>query len=84
MVVGCIIWIIWLIIIGLISPVLGYFFGYIAGQFIEWTVGDQVIRGLNLLFNTTRFNPHMLPMICGTLGVLGSFFKSSANIKTKG
>jgi hypothetical protein len=82
--VGCILMIILFIILGLISPVLSYFFGYIAGQFIEWTVGDQVINGLNLLFNTTRFSPHMLPMICGALGVVGSFFKSSANIKTKG
>ena len=81
--VGCIVWIIGIIVLGLISPVLSYFFGYIAGQFIEWTVGDQVINGLNLLFNTTRFSPQMLPMICGALGVVGSFFKSSANIKTK-
>lgn len=80
---GCIGLIILFIVLGFISPMLSYFLGYIAGQFIEWTIGDQVINGLNLLFNTTRFSPHMLPMICGTLGVVGSFFKSSANIKTK-
>lgn len=80
---GCIVFIILYIILGLISPVIGYFLGYISGQFIEWTVGDQVINGLNFLFNTTRFSPQMLPMICGILGVFASFFKSSANIKTK-
>ena len=32
---------------------------------------------MNYLFNTTRFTTDMLPTICGTLGVIGSFFRSS-------
>ena len=79
---GCIGLIILAIVIAFISPILSFFLGYVSGQIIEWVIGGQVMDGMNLLFNTTRFTPNMLPMICGALAVIGSFFKSS-NIKTK-
>ena len=48
-----------------------------AHHILKFFIGDTVVNGMNYLFNTTRFTTDMLPTICGTLGVIGSFFKSS-------
>lgn len=65
-------------IIGIIlAPAAYYFFGWITGHLISWVFGDTFVNGMNYLFNTTRFTTDMLPTICGTLGVIGSFFKST-------
>lgn len=42
-------------------------------------VGVAVINGLNTLFGTTRFTPDIIPVVCGTLAVIGSFFKTTVN-----
>lgn len=63
-------------------PVLYFAFGCFTGFVLKWIVGDAVANGMNILFNTTRFEPSMLPAFCGALGVVGSFFKSS-NVSTK-
>ena len=70
-----------LILIGVIilGPVLFYFGGWITGHILKWLIGDTVVNGMNYLFNTTRFTVDMLPVACGTLGVIGSFFKSSVS-----
>jgi hypothetical protein len=58
------------------GPILSYLGGYITGLILQWFIGDSVVYGMNYLFNTTRFTTDMLPIMCGTLGVIGSFFKS--------
>lgn len=74
---SCVVLIILAVVAYLVSPILCFLGGCIAGSILEWAVGDLLVNGLNLLFNTTRFSTDMLPMLCGALAVIGSFFKSS-------
>ena len=80
---GCFGWLITLALLVIIEPVLYYFCGWLTGVILEWLIGDTVINGMNYLFNTTRFTTDMLPTICGTLGVIGSFFKSVSSGSSK-
>ena len=59
-----------------ISPILAVVYGWFAGSIIKWLFGVYVTNGLNLLFNTTRFTPESIPMLCSVLAVIGSYFKS--------
>ena len=78
---GCTTALLALIAMVIIGPILYYFGGWITGHILKWLIGDTVINGMNYVFNTTRFTTNMLPTICGTLGVVGSFFRgrSSSN-----
>jgi hypothetical protein len=75
---GCLTWLITLALLLIFGPVLYYFCGWLTGLLLQMWIGDTVINGMNYLFNTNRFTVDMLPTICGTLGVIGSFFKSSS------
>ena len=66
-----------LVVSVLITPILCFLCGWITGIVLNWLIGDTVVSGLNLIFGTTRFTVDELPMICGTLAVIGSFFKST-------
>ena len=79
---GCFMWVIVLILLLIFGPVLSYFCGWLTGVLLQWWIGDTVINGMNYLFNTDRFTVDMLPTICGTLGVIGSFFKSSSTVRS--
>ena len=68
-------------IIFFIAPVLAVGIGWVAGIIIKWLFGTYITNGLNLLFNTTRFTPESIPMICSVLAVIGSYFKSFTNGK---
>lgn len=74
---GCLGAVLVLIVAVILCPVLYYFGGWITGHILSWLIGDTVVNGMNYLFNTDRFTVDMLPTICGTLGVIGSFFKST-------
>ena len=80
---GCFGWLIILALLVIVEPVLYYFFGWLTGVILQWLIGDTIINGMNYLFNTARFTTDMLPTICGTLGVIGSFFKSTASSSSK-
>lgn len=80
---GCLTLIITLVLLVIFGPVLSYFCGWLTGVILQWLIGDTVINGMNYLFNTTRFTTDMLPTICGTLGVIGSFFKSTTSSSSK-
>ena len=71
-----------LLIFVIISPALYYFGGWITGNILSWFIGDTVISGMNYLFNTDRFSVDMLPTICGTLGIIGSFFRSTSTTRS--
>ena len=75
--IGCFGWLIVIVLLLIFGPVFSYFCGWITGILLQMWIGDTVINGMNYLFNTTRFTVDMLPTICGTLGVVGSFFKST-------
>ena len=76
--IGCFTAIILLICVVIFGPILYYFGGYITGLILKLLIGDTIVNGFNYLFNTTRFTTDMLPITCGTLGVIGSFFKSTS------
>ena len=71
------------IILIILSPVLGFFEGWICGWLLKFFIGDTVANGLNLLVNTERFTPESLPIVCGALATVGSFFKSSNTSSSK-
>ena len=76
---GCITAVLIVIVGMILGPVFYYFGGWITGHILSWLIGDTIVNGMNYLFNTTRFTIDMLPIVCGTLGVIGSFFKSSVS-----
>lgn len=83
MLFGCLTMIIMFVLTLLIAPILSFFGGYLTGLILEWFVGDMITNGLNLLFNTVRFNADKLPIICGALAVVGSFFRNSLTVNKK-
>lgn len=59
------------------SPVLTFAFAYIGGMILDWLVGEKLVNGLNLMFDTTRFTRDLIPLTCATLATIGRYFKSS-------
>lgn len=80
---GCFAWLVVIVLILIFGPVFYYFCGWLTGLLLQMWIGDIVIDGMNYLFDTNRFTVDMLPTICGTLGVIGSFFKSSSSSSSK-
>lgn len=66
-------------VIGLLvfSPIITFGFAYFGGWLLKICVGDVVINGLNLIFNTTRFTTDLIPVTCATLATIGKYFKST-------
>lgn len=60
----------------ILLPALTFGFAYLGGIFLNWIVGAKLIKGLNLMFHTTRFTRELIPLTCATLAVIGSYFKS--------
>ncbi len=71
------------IILMFLSPLVGFACGWFIGWVLKWTVGGAVVYGLNVLFNTTRFTSDMLPVVCGVLAIIGSFFKDNSSSSNK-
>ena len=80
---GCLGVVIMSILLIIFTPAICYFLGWITGTLLSWTIGDIIVNGLNYLFDTTRFTVDKLPMVCGTLGVIGSFFKNTSTTSYK-
>lgn len=59
------------------APVLAFVFAYIGGMLLDWLVGEKLVNGLNLMFDTTRFTRDLIPLTCATLATIGRYFKSS-------
>ena len=74
-------------IIGLLvfSPIIVFGFAYLGGMILNAFVGELIVDGLNLIFNTTRFTTDLVPLTCATLATIGKYFKSSNtnNAKSK-
>ena len=56
------------------SPFLYFAAGWVTGHFIKWIFGATFISGLTLL--GINIAPDSIPLFCGVLGVIGSFFRS--------
>lgn len=76
---NCYVEIISAIIATFIAPILVFLAGVVSGLVLKWIIGGFVVDGLNLIFNTTRFSADKLPIVCGALAVIGSFFKSKVS-----
>lgn len=64
-----------LILLVLVSPFVGFCCGWLTGWIIKVTFGATMVQGLGLLgLNIAK---ESLPLLCGTLGVIGSFFKNT-------
>ena len=71
--------IIGIIILCIVEPIIIFGAGWFGGWILMKIVGSAVVTGLNTLFGTTRFMPDLIPVVCGTLAVIGSFFKTTVN-----
>ena len=59
------------------SPIIVFGFAYLGGMILNAFVGELIVDGLNLIFNTTRFTTDLVPLTCATLATIGKYFKSS-------
>ena len=59
------------------APVITFGFAYLGGMILDWIVGEKLVNGLNLMFDTTRFTRDLIPLTCATLATIGRYFKSS-------
>ena len=59
------------------APVMTFGFAYLGGMILDWIVGEKLVNGLNLMFDTTRFTRDLIPLTCATLATIGRYFKSS-------
>lgn len=78
---GCLL-VILMVVIFLLSPILTYCLGWFGGWILSQIVGTAITNGFNILFDTTRFTPELIPITCGALTVVGNYFKTSI-IKSK-
>lgn len=66
-----------------ISPVLTFGFAYIGGMILDAFVGDGLVKGLNIMFDTTRFTRDLIPLTCATLATIGKYFKANQTNNNK-
>lgn len=59
------------------APVITFGFAYLGGMILDWIVGEKLVNGLNLMFDTTRFTRDLIPLTCATFATIGRYFKSS-------
>lgn len=69
------------IVLCVFEPVLYFGLAYFGGWIMKICIGTTIANGLNLMFDTTRFTPDIIPLACGTLATIGSFFKTRVNNK---
>lgn len=63
-----------IILLIVFGPFLNFVWGYFIGWLIQNTFGLTLCNGLSMI--GISITPNSLPLLCGTLGVIGSFFKS--------
>ena len=71
--------IIGLVVLCIFEPIIIFCAGWLGGWILMKIVGGAVVTGLNTLFGTTRFMPELIPVVCGALAVVGSYFKTSVS-----
>ena len=48
-----------------------FLFSYIYRCILKFFVGDALVNGLNIIFNTTRFTKPMIDVICAIIATIG-------------
>lgn len=64
-----------LIGIVIIAPFINFAEGWIVGHLIKWIFGATFVSGLAML--GINISPESIPVFCGVLAVIGSFFKNT-------
>jgi hypothetical protein len=72
--VGCLT-LIGLVFLMFITPFLNFALGVIIGWIIKVTIGNLFIKGIGMIGITLAKAD--IPIFCGTLGIIGSFFKTN-------
>ena len=67
-----------LILVAIFAPVIIFACSWFGGWILMKIVGDAVANGFNTLFGVSRFVPDMIPIICGTLATIGSYFRTTS------
>lgn len=62
------------ILILICGPILYFFEGFIVGIILKITIGGLFVQGLSAL--GIHINLNDIPIICGTISLIGSFFKN--------
>lgn len=65
------------------SPVITFGLAWFGGEILKMCVGNYIADGLNLMFDTTRFTPNIIPLSCATLATIGKYFKSTQTNNNK-
>lgn len=65
-----------------ITPILTFAFGFAGGAILRFVFGSLICNTLNEIFATNRFNPELIPPICGMIAVIGGCFKTSISATT--
>jgi hypothetical protein len=60
-------------------PLLNFVSGWVVGWLIKITFAPTFLSGLSLI--GINIDSNSIPLFCGTLGVLGSFFKNTVQTK---
>ena len=74
-----------ILIIGLclFMPFISFWVSYFGGWICKITIGNTLVKALNILFNTAYFTKDMIPWIAGALGWIGGYFKTINSSKSK-
>ena len=67
------------ILLVIFSPLINFGLAFFIGWLIKITFGAVFCQGLALL--GINISPAMIPLFCGTMGVISSFFKSAVSFK---
>lgn len=70
-------------IIFLFSPIVSFVSAYLGGLILKLVFGQNIADGLNLIFNTTRFTPNVIPIACATFATIGRYFKGKQSNNNK-
>lgn len=60
-----------------IAPIFAFAFGFAGGAILRFAFGSLICNTLNAIFATNRFNPELIPPVCGMIAVIGGCFKTS-------
>lgn len=68
-----------MVLLVIFAPFINFILCYFTGWLIKITFGATLCNGLALI--GINLSPSSLPLLCGTLGVIGSFFKSKTTVR---
>lgn len=59
----------------LILPFISFWISYFGGWICKITIGNTLVKALNILFYTQHITTEMIPWMAGALGWIGGFFR---------